>query len=70
MESDIRFFSRRASEEMAAANRAVTPEARARRLQLVDTFVQKLEAMKAPIPFERELPNPSPALRRQTELLS
>jgi hypothetical protein len=53
MESDIRFFSRRASEEMAAANRAVTPEARARRLQLVDVFVGKLEELKAPLPFER-----------------
>ncbi len=57
MESDIRYYSRRACEEMAAANRAVTEAARERRLQLVDMFVQRLEALKAPSPFtERQFP--------------
>ena len=51
MESDIRYYRRRAYEEMAAASRAVTEQARARRLQLVETYVQHLKALKAPIPF-------------------
>ena len=51
MESDIRFYRRRACEEMAAASRAVTESARQRRLQLVDTYLQHLKALKAPSPF-------------------
>ena len=51
MESDIRYYRRRACEEMAAASRAVTEAARERRLQLVDLYVQRLEALKAPSPF-------------------
>ena len=51
MESDIRFYRRRACEEMAAASRAVTDAARIRRLQLVDTYIQHLKALKAPSPF-------------------
>ena len=52
MESDIRFYRRRACEEMAAASRAVTDAARDRRLQLVDLYVQRLKALKAPSPFD------------------
>ena len=51
VESDIRYYRRRAHEEMAAANRAVTEAARGRRLQLVDLYVQRLEALAAPNPF-------------------
>ena len=51
MESDIRFYRRRACEEMAAASRAVTEAARVRRLQLVDTYIEHLKALKAPSPF-------------------
>ena len=51
VESDIRYYRRRACEEMAAATRAVTPAARERRLQLVDLYVQRLEALNAPSPF-------------------
>ena len=51
MESDIRYYRRRAHEEMAAASRAVTDAARVRRLQLVETYVEHLKAMKAPSPF-------------------
>ncbi len=54
MESDIRYFRRRACEEMAAASRAVTDAARERRLQLVDLYVQRLEALKVPSPFDDE----------------
>lgn len=51
MESDIRFYRRRACEEMAAASRAVTEAARLRRLQLVETYIGHLKALKAPSPY-------------------
>ena len=51
MESDIRFYRRRACEEMAAASRAVTNAARLRRLQLVETYIQHLKELKAPSPY-------------------
>ena len=51
MESDIRYFRRRACEEMGAARRAVTEAARERRLQLVDHYLQRLAALKQPSPF-------------------
>ena len=51
MESDIRYYRRRACEEMAAASRAVTEAARERRLQLVETYLDHLKALKAPSPF-------------------
>lgn len=44
MESDARFFRRRAREELAAAKRAVTPAARDRRMHLANIFFQRLEA--------------------------
>ena len=46
MESDIRFYRRRASEELAAANRAVTASARDRRLQLAGVFLQRLHSLE------------------------
>ncbi|MGH6705526.1 MAG: hypothetical protein ACREB1_01820 [Sphingomicrobium sp.] len=52
VESDIRYYRRRACEEMAAATRAVTPAARDRRLQLVDIYLVHLKALDAPSPFE------------------
>jgi hypothetical protein len=51
MESDIRYYRRRAYEELGAASRAVTEEARQRRLQLVDLYVQRLTALHEPNPF-------------------
>ena len=51
MESDINYYRRRAHAEMAAATRAVTAEARERRLQLVDLYVQRLAELHAPSPF-------------------
>ena len=47
MESDVRFFRRRANEEIAAAQRAVTDAAKARRLVLADAFLQRLKAVEA-----------------------
>jgi hypothetical protein len=45
MESDIRFYRRRVHEELAAANRAVTPSARERRMTMAGIFLQKLKAL-------------------------
>ena len=56
MESDIRYYRRRAHEEMAAATRAVTDAARQRRLQLVDLYVQHLKALNEPSPFDEADP--------------
>jgi hypothetical protein len=57
---------------MSAATRAVTPQARERRLQLVDVYLGRLKALNAPSPFEGEL-NPTSAfawshLQRLAEL--
>ena len=72
MESDIRFYRRRACEEMAAASRAVTEAARQRRMQLVEAYVEHLKALKAPSPFsEHEMSQalrPSAGAYRQREL--
>lgn len=45
MESDIRFYRRRASEELAAASRAVTESARHRRMMMAGIFLQRLKAL-------------------------
>lgn len=44
MEPDERYFRRRASEELAAARRAVTDAARERRLMLAGKFLERLES--------------------------
>ena len=41
MESNERYYARRAIEEMRAAQRAITPEARARRRALAELFEKK-----------------------------
>jgi hypothetical protein len=53
VESDIRFYRRRASEELAAANRAVTESARERRMMMAGIFFERLKALdpKASDPF-------------------
>jgi hypothetical protein len=43
MESNERYWARRAVEEQRAAARAVTPEARARRRALADAFAKKAQ---------------------------
>ena len=52
LETDIRYYRRRACEEMSAASRAVTPAARERRLQMVGRYLDHLKALNAPSPFE------------------
>ena len=43
MESNDRFFRRRANEEMNAASRAVTEAARERRMRLAGIFLERLK---------------------------
>ena len=52
MESDARFYRRRATEELAAASRAVTPAARDRRMQLAQLFLNRLEGSEGEMLFE------------------
>ncbi|HXG81220.1 MAG TPA: hypothetical protein VNJ05_05420 [Sphingomicrobium sp.] len=52
METDIRYYRRRACEEMSAASRAVTPAARDRRLHMVGIYLDHLKALNAPLPFD------------------
>ena len=47
MESDMRFFQRRAQEELAAARRAITSAARDRQMQLAEIFFRRFEAAEA-----------------------
>ena len=51
MESDARYYRRRACEEMAAAGRSVTAAARERRLQLVALYIERLRDLDEPSPF-------------------
>jgi len=54
MDSDPRYYWRRACDEMAAASRAVTPAARVRHEVLVRSFIQRLIDLNAPCPFTEE----------------
>ncbi|HEX2764966.1 MAG TPA: hypothetical protein VHM92_14135 [Allosphingosinicella sp.] len=55
MESNERYYARRAVEELRAAARAVTPEARARRRALAESFLRKSEQCAAEPGFARDL---------------
>lgn len=46
MESNARFFRRRANEELAAAGRAVTEAGRERRMVLAGIFLERLKAVE------------------------
>lgn len=54
METDLRYYRRRAWEEMTAATRAVTPAARERRLHLAGRYLNHLKALNAPSPFDEQ----------------
>lgn len=43
MESDQRYYARRAAEEQRRARHAITPEARARHRELADLFLTKAD---------------------------
>lgn len=51
MESDIRYYSRRAAEEALAARRAMTPQAREWHSELASSFIEKarMKAVSAPV---------------------
>ena len=51
MESDLRYFRRRAAAEVLAAKRSITPEGRARHLELAERYealVRAHESTAAP----------------------
>ncbi len=57
MESNERYYARRAVEELRGADRALTPEGKARRLALAEAFQLKarqcrFETMVSPAGFE------------------
>jgi hypothetical protein len=52
LESDVRFYRRRANEEMAAASRAVTAAARDRRMKLAGVFLDRLKALEGRSAFD------------------
>ena len=65
MESDLRFYRRRASEELAAANRAVTEAARERRLMMAEIFLDRLKELEADAlaQLTASLPRQAPAFK-------
>jgi len=52
VESDVRFYRRRANEEMAAAGRAITDAARDRRMQLAGAFLERLRDLESRSAFD------------------
>ena len=54
MEPDVLYYRRRISEELAAAERAVTGAARLRRLHLVDAYLLRLETKGEWLPLSRD----------------
>jgi hypothetical protein len=52
LESDLRFYRRRANEEMAAASRAVTAAARDRRMKLAGVFLDRLKTLESRSAFD------------------
>lgn len=52
MESDVRYYRRRAHEEMAAADRAVTAAARERRMRLGRVFLERLRDLESRSAFD------------------
>lgn len=46
MESDLRYYVRRASEEARAAARAITPAAQERRLMLAEQFNRRIAELR------------------------
>jgi hypothetical protein len=69
VESDIRFYRRRASEELAAANRAVTEAARERRMMLAGVFLERLKDLGRgePAALSLLMPDQPPAFGWSTD---
>lgn len=54
MEPDVLYYRRRISEELAAADRAITAAARMRRLHLVDAYLSHLQNIGERLPISKE----------------
>lgn len=54
MEPDVLYYRRRISEELAAADRAITAAARLRRLQVIDAYLGHLERIGERLPISRD----------------
>ena len=66
METNVRFYRRRATEELAVAQRAVTPAARDRRIILARGFLRRLDDDEAQaMLFEAGVIDPPPAAARK-----
>jgi len=52
VESDVRYYRRRANDEIVAANRAVTQAARERRMHLAGIFLDRLRELEDRSAFE------------------
>jgi len=52
LESDLRFYRRRANDEIAAANRAVTQAARERRMLLAGLFLDRIRELESRSAFD------------------
>jgi hypothetical protein len=52
LESDLRFYRRRANDEIAAANRAVTQAARERRMLLAGLFLDRIKELESRSAFD------------------
>lgn len=53
MEPDFLFYRRRISEELAAANRAITGTGRLRHFQLIEAYLSHLERIGEGLPISR-----------------
>ncbi|TMJ15703.1 MAG: hypothetical protein E6G94_06305 [Alphaproteobacteria bacterium] len=69
MESNERYYWRRASEELYAASRAITPAAETRRRQLAQTYLDKLRELADP-DSEWPLPGPRPGIADELRSLA
>ena len=59
MESNERYYARRASEELRAAERALTPAGKARRRALAEAFQQKCQMERMLASRAREMNGPA-----------
>jgi len=52
MEADIRYYWRRAVEELAASRRSITPQARERHRHFGQLYLERLGELGANLPFD------------------
>jgi hypothetical protein len=55
MESDLRYFQRRAAAETLAAKRSITPEARNRHLELAEKYSALVMAGQSSVPQRKSV---------------